>query len=110
MGNSYNPVMPDVEGLQSISIGTCVGASVSALSDYDATEKECSFRSFRKHFTRGQFNALSDDFNYEIDPRSGLTLQDDWAVSYGWGYYLGQKVVCMHRSSIHNFYLAKTGK
>ena len=104
---SRNPVEPDFEGLDALAQGSCVHLSAEEVEAYDATERMMSHREFRRHFTRAQYNALSALFKYELDPRSGLTLKNDWHIRYGWGYLNGRKVVCIHHSSIHNFYLAK---
>lgn len=103
-----NTVYPDHEALGAIVVGNCVGLSAEEVDAYDSTEKMMSHRSFREHFTRAEYNALSEEFKYEIDPRAGLTMKEDWHVSYGWGWLNGKKVVCLHHSSIHYFYLARS--
>ena len=99
-------VPADHEALESISLGNCVILSEAEVMAYDETEKMISHKVFRSHFTRGMYNALSEDFKYEIDPRAGLTLKNDWHISFGRGTLNGRKVICMHHSAIHYFFLA----
>ncbi|MEG1728110.1 MAG: hypothetical protein RR280_01020 [Bacteroidaceae bacterium] len=103
MGNK-NPVPADHESLDARYLGSCVNACVEDLEAYDATEKETNHRGMRRYFTRGEYNALSELFKYEIDPRSGLTMKKDWHIRYGYGMYQGQNVICIHHSAIHHFY------
>lgn len=95
---------PDFEALAEIERGTCVTLSAGQVNAYDETEKEMTYRCFRRHFTRGQWNALAEQFQYEISSKAGLTMEQDWAVRFGWGYLDGEKVVCLHHSSIHYFF------
>lgn len=107
---SKNTVHADHESLNDRFLGTCVHASLEDLEAYDLTEKVTNHRGMRRHFTRGEFNALSELFKYEIDPRSGLTMKNDWHIRYGYGVYQGQNVICIHHSEIHHFYSTKQDK
>jgi len=42
---------------------------------------------------------------YERSSRTGLTLQDDWAVRYLTGQWRGRRAVCVMHSSIHHIWL-----
>lgn len=99
-------VPPDFEGLEDSFRGDCVSLSSEELEGYNSTEKVMTHRMFRRYFTRAAYNALSELFKYEVDPRAGLTLKKDWHVSFGWGYLNGERVVCFYHSQIHYFYKA----
>lgn len=96
---------PDYKALEEISLGNCVTLSAEQVEAYDSTERDMVYRSFRRHFTRGQWYALIEQFRYEATVKAGLTMEKDWHVRYGWGYLDGKKVVCLHHSGIHYFYL-----
>jgi len=107
---SKNPVMADHDSLNARFLGTCVGADAEELAKYDASEIGTNHRGMRRYFTRGEFNALSEIFKYELDPRSGLTMKNDWHIRFGYGMYMGKRVLCVHHSAIHHFYIIKQDK
>lgn len=106
---AVNKVLPpDYEALGAITAGDCTTLPTEQIEAYDSTEHDMTFRCFRRHFTRGQWNAISEHFRYEINAKAGLTMENDWHVRYGWGYLEGKKVVCLHHSQIHYFFLTLT--
>lgn len=99
---------PDYEGLAAISMGDCTQLTAEQVESYDSTEHDMVYRSFRRHFTRGEWLALQEQFSYEISSKAGLTMEQDWHVRYGWGYLDGKKVICLHHSCIHYFFQSLT--
>ena len=77
-------------------IGTCVGLPQSSLEAYDETERDISYRTFRRH--------VGGDVVREIDEAVGVPVGKDWHVSFGRGIYEGKPAVCMHHSAIHDLY------
>ena len=99
-----NTIEADHDSLNDRFLGTCVGASAKDLDKYTQTEHDVDHRGMRRYFTRAEYKALSEQFRYEVDPRAGLTMKNDWHIRYGRGRYRGQSVICIYHSQIHHFY------
>lgn len=85
-------------------ITTCVQATAQEIDEYSLTENFVCHASFRHYMRNEDFKRLSESFGYETDARRGLTMKNDWHVSYSHGYFRGEHVICLYHSAIHHFY------
>lgn len=85
-------------------ITTCVQATADEIEQYSETEKFICIQSFRKYMRNEDFGKLSYDFGYATDARRGLTMKNDWHVSFSHGYFRNEHVLCFYHSAIHHFY------
>ena len=80
-------------------VGTCVQLRAADLWDYDETEREITYRTFRKHI--GSYVAA------EINSWAGWPgthFSRDHHIRYGKGKWKGKPAVCMHHSAIHHIW------
>jgi hypothetical protein len=83
-------------------IGTCVGLRFRDLQAYDDSEREITYRTFRKHVGADVIREINENIGY---PGPGvLTLASDYHVRYGKGKWKGKPAVCMHHSAIHHIW------
>lgn len=78
-------------------VGTCVSLKASDLEEYDATERDITYRTFARKVGR----AVID----ELHCWNSVPLKKDWHIKYGMGKWKGQPCVCMHHSAIHHIWL-----
>ena len=78
-------------------LGTCIHLSPLILDEYDSSEKEISYKTFRKHLGKEIINELNLSF--------GVPLHKDYAVSFGKGKINGKTAFCLHHSAIHHLWI-----
>lgn len=80
-------------------VGTCVVLEAKDLEAYDETERDITYRTFRKHVGR--------EIIEDINRFNGVPIHKDWAVGFGKGRWKGKPAVCMHHSEIHHIWLCQ---
>lgn len=92
-------------------VGTCVAFTLAELQAYDETERDITYRTFAKHVGPEVIREINCGegigcARYDYEPgRAGLTLKQDWHVTFGKGKWKGKPAVGMHHSSIHHIWI-----
>lgn len=85
-------------------ITTCVQATAEEVEAYDTTERLVELQRVKDVIDLEDYYTLAKSLGYALQKKGGLMLHQDWHVSYGFGIFKGEEVICVHHSAIHHFY------
>lgn len=78
----------------------CVHSSADAIDDMCDCAEEIEYADFIKQIDVEDLKAIFPHYNWSDDKAEDLTLEDDWAVSFGESEYREQPCVYVDHSSI----------
>ena len=76
----------------------CVNSTANAIHDMTGQSREVTYRTFRKHCAG--LDDWARGMSYELDSRYGLTLKNDFHVSYHRSVYRGKPCYYLVHSAI----------
>jgi len=100
------PVEYTIGGLQKCySFATrCVEAEGPDISEMVDNADDVSFDEVRDNVKEPTLDDWAQDMGYELDPEDGLTLEDDWAVSFHRGVFRGRPAYYVVHSGIEHIW------
>jgi len=79
----------------------CVNSTAEAINDMVERATNITYDTFKKYV---DIREVSKQFGYEMDKRKGLTLKNDWAVSFYKSVFNGHPCYYMCHSMIEYIY------
>ena len=83
-------------------VGRCDHLEADDLYDYDDTAEDINYHRFKHYVGQDEIDRLEEEYGYK---GSGLTLENDWHISYSQGKWKGKWAVCMMWSAYHHIWI-----
>lgn len=84
----------------------CINSTADAIHKMVDAAIDVTYRTMLKHCPG--LLKWAREMGYEVDPRKGLTLKNDWHVSYHRSKYRGRRCYYVRHSSIEYIFVEQT--
>ncbi len=80
----------------------CIGSTAEAINNMIDRAREITYKTFLKHV---DWREVSEMFGYDLSPKQGLTLKNDWHIGYYKSVYKGRPCYYLTHSAIEYIFI-----